>query len=497
MRRRLAGVLATSLALMLCGCGAQNESSPIPETEPEVVQTQTEETVISDEATPKEDGVIADETVEKEAKEVIVYFPNWNLDSKSAQRSGEVAGIPWDSVTYINHAFFRVAVADGTDESTFEWRAAGNTPRTEFRVESTDPYSDFEDTTPSSVDPSMERNHFSEYAVYSEMYPDVNIMVSVGGWTDCGYFSEMAYTEEGRTSFINSCVELMNEYPFIDGIDLDWEYPGGSNDGERLPEGEGDEGCPIWGTPEEDTVNFAELCKGLREAMDENFGEGTKLLTACCSASTGWTLPNQNWVIAEPYLDYINMMTYDMAGTWDGVTGYCTSLDAVKGAYDYLTRRNIPAEKLNMGSILYATCFYIKGDLNLKNLVGAEIDPNMSFVAEASIEQLKQFEKEAVSGYTVEYDENGRAIKGEDFDNGGLGWHFYYDEKAGASYMVNDDPESEYYKWFLSYESPLSLQSKLDYAPGANVGGIIVWEVSQDDAEYPMIRQMGENFIVK
>ena len=389
MKKCIVWVLFLSLVLSLCGCGAKKEEVPA-----------------------------------KEPKEVIVYFPNWNLGNKAAERSGEVAGIPWDSVTFINHAFFRVEIADGTTESTFDWRAAGNKPRTKFCIASTDPYVDFEDSTPSSVDSSMPRNHFAEYAVYSEKYPDVNIMISVGGWTDCGYFSEMAYTEEGRTSFIDSCMELMKEYPFIDGIDLDWEYPGGSNDGERLPEGEGDEGCPIWGGKIEDTENFAKLCKGLREAMDENFGAGTKYLTACSSASTGWTLPNQNWVIAEPYLDYINAMTYDMAGTWDGITGHCTSLTAVKGIYNYFATRDIPLEKVNMGTILSATSFYIKGDMDLAHLVNVEIDPTKTLPnGSITMEEIEQFEKEAVSGYTVKYEKDGRAVKDKDFDKGGVGWH--------------------------------------------------------------------------
>ena len=63
--------------------------------------------------------------------------------------------------------------------------------------------------------------------------------------------------------------------------------------------------------------------------------------------------------------------------------------------------------------------------------------------------------------------------------------------------MVNDDPDSEYYKWFLSYESELSLQAKLDFAHKYKMAGIIVWEVSQDNAKYPMIHQMGDNLIVK
>ena len=134
-------------------------------------------------------------------------------------------------------------------------------------------------TDPSAVDPSMERNHFAQYEAFSRQYPDVNVMISVGGWTACGYFSEMAYTQEGRAGFIQSCLDLMEEYPWIDGIDLDWEYPGGSNDGERLPESELDQGCPIWGTKQEDTENFAELVREMRAAFDEKVGQGAKKIT--------------------------------------------------------------------------------------------------------------------------------------------------------------------------------------------------------------------------
>ena len=36
----------------------------------------------------------------------------------------------------------------------------------------------------------MPRNHFAEYAVYSEKYPDVNIMISIGGWTKWLYCTD-------------------------------------------------------------------------------------------------------------------------------------------------------------------------------------------------------------------------------------------------------------------------------------------------------------------
>ena len=139
MRRSIAGVLIVSLALMMCGCGAKNDTSTVPENEQ--VAEQMQDTTTAEDTTEKEE-------VAKDSKEVIVYFANWNLGSKSAEEGGEVAGIPWDSGTFINNAFFRVEIADGTTESTFEWRAAGNEPRTEFTVESTLPEADFEDMTP-------------------------------------------------------------------------------------------------------------------------------------------------------------------------------------------------------------------------------------------------------------------------------------------------------------------------------------------------------------
>ena len=47
--------------------------------------------------------------------------------------------------------------------------------------------------------------------------------------------------------------------------------------------------------------------------MDDAYGPGVKRLTACASASTGWTLPMQNWRLVSPYMDFVNIMTYDMA----------------------------------------------------------------------------------------------------------------------------------------------------------------------------------------
>lgn len=424
--------------------------------------------------------------------EVIVYFANWNLDSKDAEYGGEVASIPWESVTYINHAFWEVLPTEKPGTSSFERRSEGLPARTEFVIAPTSEACDILDEAESAIVPGIKRNHFSEYEYFSTLYPEVNVMISVGGWSDSGFFSEMAYTEEGRNSFTKSCIDLIKQYPWIDGIDIDWEYPAGSNDGERLPENESDEGCPIFGTPAEDRANFALLMKSLREGMDTEFGVGTKKLTACASASTGWTLPNQDWASAEPYLDLINIMTYDLAGTWDGAAGLASSVNGAKSAVLYFKVKGVPTSKLCIGSPMYATVWKIKEGKNINiNGVTEDTAPNE---AEIDSETLAYFESIAESGYKKE---NSGLVwtKGEEFDSGKPGWHFKYHKIQGGVFMFNDDETSPYYRWYISYENEVSLYGKLKLIKDYDLAGIIVWECSEDTHDHKLIKQMGDYLI--
>lgn len=491
----LAGIF---IAISLVGCGnaSSQDIGDGENTDTEVNQEEQEtepaETDAGEGQAEEADAAEAEaETVVSGPKEVIIYFANWNVYGKGA--AGEVASIPWEQITYINHSFWAVTPDDGTSDSSFDWRDGGNEPRTAFKIESTDAETDYLDETASSVDPALPVNHFAQYEHFSQQYPDVNILIAIGGWSRCGYFSEMAYTEAGRDSFISSCMELMEQYPWIDGIDLDWEYQGGNMDGERRPEGPDDEGCPIWGTADEDNANFALLAQGLREAMDAAYGAGTKKLTACASASYGYTLPCQDWAAAEPYLDYINIMTYDLAGTWAGMTGHNSGMPDVRSAVSFLLGKSIPAAKLNIGSPMYGM------DLKMTSvvsdaIVGAEIEPTRPSTAEVDQTLIREFKDLAVSGYTVK-EESGRMVLDSEFANEGTGWHFVFDDSVKAPYLYNDDDSSVHYGWYISFEDELSLQAKIDFIQETNLGGIIVWQCNQDSAERTLITQMGESLI--
>ena len=120
--------------------------------------------------------------------------------------------------------------------------------------------------------------------------PTLKVLLMIGGWGDkADGFSEMARDARKRALFCQTCAEHIKNYN-LDGIDIDWEYPTSDAAG-------------ISSSPD-DRENFNLLMKDLREVL----GTG-RLLTLASSAYAEYI----DFHTCEKYLDFVNIMTYDMA----------------------------------------------------------------------------------------------------------------------------------------------------------------------------------------
>ncbi len=127
--------------------------------------------------------------------------------------------------------------------------------------------------------------------------PHLTVLVSVGGWLWSGGFSDAALTAASRAVFIDSVEAFITRY-HLDGLDIDWEYPGMSGAGHAFRP--------------EDKQTYTLLLKELRRRFDKIAGElhHPLYLTIATGASQEFLEHTEMGEVAK-YVDTVNLMAYD------------------------------------------------------------------------------------------------------------------------------------------------------------------------------------------
>nr|WP_278321003.1 glycosyl hydrolase family 18 protein [Clostridium tetanomorphum] len=222
---------------------------------------------------------------------------------------------------------------------------------------------------------------------------------------------------------------------------------------------------------------FTLLLKDLRKALDDAGKQDNKYyeLTAavgCGKDKIEKTEPEKY----SQYLDFINIMTYDMNGAWENVTGHQSPLyknpydnheELVKEYYNVNTAMKlfesygIPKDKLIVGSP-----YYSRGWKGVKN--------------DGPIKELPGLFATATGGAKGIWD-GGRAagcnpyhyIKGTLEKD--LSFKKYRDPYSKVPYLYSESKGEMY-----TYEDEISLGEKVKYVKDNNYGGIIFWELAGD-----------------
>ncbi|KAJ6515764.1 glycoside hydrolase [Mycena sanguinolenta] len=124
------------------------------------------------------------------------------------------------------------------------------------------------------------------------------VKLSVGGWTGSKYFSSAVATDQARKTFVENIYNLYNQFN-IDGIDIDWEYPG--------YEGQAGNEVSEW-----DSANFLTFLKLLRDWLPGDAVISAAALTTPFHGPDGEPMSDV-WEFSQ-VLDWTLLMNYDVWG---------------------------------------------------------------------------------------------------------------------------------------------------------------------------------------
>ena len=265
-------------------------------------------------------------------------------------------------------------------------------------------------------------------------------LLSLGGWGNDIGFEVISADADLRELFINNLASicLINGY---DGIDLDWEFPDSENDKENL--------------------NL------LVSEMDSIFSiiNPEWLITMAIPVSN-WYGQWHDFEFLNQYVDFFNAMTYGTHGNWSSHSGHLSPLypspvgDPDGSCHDnmfYLsTIRNIPKSKINIGMPFWG-------------LKWNSPDINEPFTGNTT---------------DIYFNEINNLI--------GDGWTEYWDSDALCPYLIKNDNTQ-----IITYENPLSIGIKCQYAIEEGLGGLMIWALSYDktDNGQELIQSIQENYL--
>lgn len=265
-----------------------------------------------------------------------------------------------------------------------------------------------------------------------------------------------------RATFVNNIINMITKYN-LDGVDIDWEFPGTS----------GLSGF----TTEIDQTNLNKLLRDLRNGLDNIQAlNGSNYIISAAIPSTSWGAirydfkGNSELGGINTYCDYVNMMSYDLnKSTHTSHVASCYSsqnsndykFGAVYGTEKFVSL-GLDKNKIIIGAAAYGKTYSITGTVNsnatypalgvtgtltkISGITGSYASGTIYYSAIASLEKSDKY------------------VKYTEYKNG----------KVVGSYLYNATDNL-----FITYDSKEAIIEKCNYA-SSNGLGIMVWAYGED-----------------
>lgn len=310
--------------------------------------------------------------------------------------------------------------------------------------------------------------NFHQIRELKQMYPDLRVLISLGGWTWSTYFSDAALPQN-REDFVASCIDLFikgnlpilscepqggpgSAFGVFDGIDLDWEWPASA----------GADGNVI---RPEDRENFTALVAEFREQLDAYGAEVGRQYELSAFLPADPAKVDAGFEVPEifDHLDYATLQGYDFAGAWDPMTNHQSQLHnpaanpappeqqfSVSDAVSTWTSKGAPAGMLSLGIPAYARGWTGVADVNnglYQDGTAVPVGPDMY--------------EPGIIDYKHVVNRPGTVFR---------------DNANGAVWRFDGDT-------FWTYDDPQLVADKGDWVVDNGLGGLMLWSLDGDTGD--------------
>jgi GH18 family chitinase len=296
-----------------------------------------------------------------------------------------------------------------------------------------------------------DQNLYRRFTGLKSKKPSLRTWIAVGGWSfndptnipnTRTAFSDMVSSSANRKAFISSLSQFLQTYGF-DGVDLDWEYPSADDRG----------------GVKADKVNLNTFLKELKQAFGGRYGISITL------PASYWYLQGFDVKTIQYYVDWMNVMSYDIHGVWDQGNVHTgpyvrphTNITEIEEGLDLLWRAGVDSSKVVLGLGWYGRSF------TLANPACSTPNGICIFSQGGNPGECTN------SAGTLTNSEINRIISRAGVTKG-------FDKKAAVKWITWNTNQ------WVSYDDGETMQLKVAFANSRCLGGKMVWAVDQDDEQ--------------
>ncbi|MBS2534477.1 RICIN domain-containing protein [Catenulispora sp. NF23] len=406
------------------------------------------------------------------------YYTSWSTYANAFYpKALDTEGIA-GKLTVLDYAFENI---DPTNLTCFAANQAASTdPNTTTGNDgSSDAYADYQkeyaaaDSVNGVADTWSQplRGNFNQLKELKTKYPNLKILLTLGGWTYSKFFSDVAATDASRKKFVSSCIDMyingnlpqLGSDPaggtgaaagIFSGFDIDWEFPGSPD------------GHPGNHYSAQDGANFTLLLNEFRTELNA-LGSGYMLTAALPSGPS--EISNLNIPAIASSLDLGDVEGYDFHGAFEttGPTNaqaplydapaspaFGTKFTANDAVSSYIGG-GFPSTKLTLG-----VPFYGRG---------------WTGVPDGGQHGLYQTVTGATAAFP--YSQQAGVADYKELETAGLltSSNIFYDSDSQSTWVYDGTN-------FWSIETPTSLDIKRQYIQQMNLGGVMMYSLEADDA---------------